>query len=311
MRIAFAGTPEFAKVQLEALLSTSHEVVVVYTQPDRHSGRGQHLHMSPVKTLAMSHGIPVEQPASLKSSQAEETFASYGVDLMIVVAYGLILPRFYLGCPRLGCVNVHASLLPRWRGASPIQHAILAADEESGITLMKMDEGLDTGDILTQVNCPILPTDTSKDLHDKLAKIGAQLLKNDLASILNRTPILQDPAFVTYAPKISKEQAHCDFQQPAVEIEQRIRAFQPWPILHATLENQLVRIWEAKVVPLSTHAQPGTIVEHTDEGIIVATKDKGLLITKAQLPNKNILAMSEILKSRQTLFAKGNQFQPL
>lgn len=308
MRILFAGTPHFAEVQLQALLDSAHEIVAVYTQPDKPSGRGQHLAASPVKQLAIARGIPVEQPISLKSAEAELTFKSYSPDVMIVAAYGLILPRFFLEHPRYGCINVHASLLPRWRGASPIQQAILAGDSETGITLMKMDEGLDTGGILTQASCPILATDTTQDLHDKLAALGAHLLQTELDRVVEKTPLPQDPQCVTHAPKILKEQAICHWSEPAIDIERRIRAFQPWPILHTSLDNQLIRLWQASVVPVSDHAAPGTILAQSEKGLLVATGDQGLLITMAQLPGKKVLPMGEILKSRHTLFALGRRF---
>jgi methionyl-tRNA formyltransferase len=308
MRIIFAGTPHFAEIQLQALLGGPHQIVAVYTQPDKPSGRGQHLSASPVKQCAIAHGIPVEQPISLKSTEAESIFAGYASDVMIVAAYGLILPRFFLEYPRYGCINVHASLLPRWRGASPIQQAILAGDSETGITLMKMDEGLDTGGILTQVACPLLLTETAEDLHNKLATLGAYALKTTLDSIVEKVPVPQDPKQVAHAPKILKEQALCNWRLSAVEIERGIRAFQPWPIMHATLDDQLVRLWQATVMPVSSSEVPGTILEQSEKGLLVATGDQGLLITQAQLPGKKILPMAEILKSRQTFFAVGRRF---
>lgn len=308
MRIIFAGTPDFAKAQLQALLETSHEIVAVYTQPDKPSGRGQHLSISPVKQLASAHGIAIEQPITLKSAEAESIFLNYAPDLMLVAAYGLILPRFFLEYPRYGCINVHASLLPRWRGASPIQQAILAGDHETGITLMKMDEGLDTGGILSQARCCILPTDTSESLHNKLAELGAHLLKTALDNVVGTLATPQDANQVTHAPKILKNQAICDWHLSAVEIERRIRAFQPWPIIYSTLDNQLVRLWEASVVSTTTSAVPGTILAQSEKGLLVATADQALLITQAQLPGKKVLPMGEILKSRYALFAVGQCF---
>lgn len=308
MRIIFAGTPHFAAVQLQALLDLSHKIVAVYTQPDKPSGRGQHLTKSPVKQLAIVHEIPVEQPISLKSPEAESTFVDYAPDVMIVAAYGLILPRFFLEYPRYGCINVHASLLPRWRGASPIQQAILAGDNETGITLMKMDEGLDTGGILAQITCPLLGTETSQDLHDKLATLGAHTLKTMLDSIAGNLPTPQDPKQVTHAPKISKEQALCNWHLSAIEIERGIRAFQPWPIMHTILDNQLIRLWQAIVISVPSSKAPGTILEQSEKGLLIATGNQSLLITHAQLPGKKMLPMGEILKSRHSLFAVGRCF---
>lgn len=309
MRIAFAGTPVFAEIQLNALLNSPHDVVVVYTQPDKHSGRGQHLTPSPVKSLATLRGIPVEQPATLKSAEAHDIFARYQVDVMIVAAYGLILPESFLALPRFGCINVHASLLPRWRGASPIQQAILAGDAETGVTLMKMDAGLDTGGILAKAACPVLATDTSQDLHDRLARLGATLLSETLDTIVHEEPVPQDPSLATHAPKITKEEAICKWHLSAIMIERQIRAFHPWPILHTTMDDQMLRLWNARVVPLPSSATPGTIVAHTPEGIIIATSQDGLLLTHAQLPNKKVLPVTEILKSRHELLAVGRCFQ--
>lgn len=309
MRIAFAGTPVFAEIQLQALLDSAHDIVVVFTQPDKPSGRGQHLAHSPVKSLANLCGISVEQPLTLKTPQGQASLECYQPDLLVVAAYGLLLPPEVLAIPRYGCINVHASLLPRWRGASPIQQAILAGDPETGITLMKMDEGLDTGGILAQASCPILATDTSQDLHDRLARLGATLLKERLDECIEKTPLPQDASLATHAPKITKEQAICDWTQPASLIERQIRAFCPWPILHTTIGEDPLRMWNAKVVPLSTPAAPGTIVDHTPEGIIVATGQDGLLLTHAQLPNKKVLPLTEILKSRHALFAINQRFK--
>lgn len=309
MRIAFAGTPVFAEFQLQALLDTDHDIVVVYTQSDKPSGRGQHLIPSPVKSLATICNIPVEQPTTLKTSEAQTTLKDYQPDVMIVAAYGLLLPPDVLAIPRYGCINVHASLLPRWRGASPIQQAILAGDTETGITLMKMDEGLDTGGILAQAICPILATDTSQDLHDRLARLGTTLLMTSLDECIEKTPLPQDNNLATHAPKITKELAVCDWKKPASLIERQIRAFCPWPILHTVIGENPLRLWHANVVPLTAQAAPGTIVAHTPEGIVVATGHDGLLLTHAQLPNKKVLPLTEILKSRHALFAVNQQFQ--
>lgn len=308
MRIAFAGTPEFANTQLQALLKNGFNIVAVYTQPDKPVGRGQHVMPSPVKTTALEHHLPIEQPTTLKSDLALERFSHYQIDVMIVAAYGLLLPKAFLEHPRYGCINVHASLLPRWRGASPIQQAILAGDATTGITLMKMDEGLDTGGILAQKSCSVTSDDTTATLHDKLASLGATLLVDKLNSIVHQPPAPQDNHLATHAPKISKEQSQCDWNQSAIDIQRQIRAFNPWPILKTLISTEIIRLWEAHVVPLSTPALPGTIVAIHDDGIVVATQQDGLLITKAQLPNKKVLPMKDILHAKQHLFAIGQRF---
>lgn len=308
MRIAFAGTPAFAEKQLVNLLKNNFDVCVVYTQPDKPAGRGQHATMSPVKQLALQYHIPVEQPFTLRNPDAHTILARYQPEIMIVAAYGLLLPRAFLNVPPLGCVNVHASLLPRWRGASPIQQTILAGDSVTGVTLMQMDEGLDTGSILLQAQCDILSTDTTQILYDRLATLGAECLVDMLHRITPPIPRPQDPALATYAPKITKAMAECRWEQPALEIERQIRAFQPWPILHTRLGGQSLRLWEARVVPLTESALPGTILAHERDGIIVATAEQGLLITRAQLPSKTVLPMGEILKSKHTIFAVGARF---
>lgn len=306
MKIAFAGTPLFAQIQLQALLEAHQQVVVVYTQPDKPTGRGQTLQPSPVKTLALAANIPLEQPSSLTSVNAAQTLADYSVDVMIVAAYGLLLPPTILSIPHLGCINIHASLLPRWRGASPIQQAILAGDQQTGITLMQMAKGLDTGAILAQRSCAIEPSDTAQSLHDKLGSLGAQLLLDKLPTFpLPSTP--QDENQATYASKITKADGQINWQKPASLIERQIRAYQPWPIAYSFIDNQLLRIWQAKIVPLK-NTSPGTIVEHSAQGIVVATGEEGLLIHCAQLAGKKPLAFSEILKGHGQLFSINQRF---
>lgn len=309
MRIAFAGTPIFAEIQLQALLNTAHEVVVVYTQPDRPAGRGQQQHATPVKILAQNNQIPVVQPTTLKSPDSAALLASYRPEILIVAAYGLLLPKEILTIPALGCINVHASLLPRWRGASPIQAAILAGDEETGITLMQMDLGLDTGNMLAKVACPIHQHDTAGSLHDKLALLGAKLLVDNLDNIDKLQPHPQEESLATHAGKISKEQAHLKWDLSAAEIDRTIRAFNPWPIAYSFLEEQTLRIWQAEPIELPKPGSPGTIVAHHERGIIVATGNQGLLLTKGQLPGKKCLSFSDMLHARQTLFAIGQRLQ--
>lgn len=312
MRIVFAGTPTFAEIQLDALLQSKHKIVAVYTQPDKPAGRGQHLQMSPVKILAQKHHIPVEQPVSLKSQDAFSTLQQYQPDVMIVAAYGLLLPQSILTLPRFGCINVHASLLPRWRGASPIQQAILAGDQETGITLMQMDVGLDTGDILAQKSCTITQHDTSETLHDKLAILGAELLIEKLEKITHSPqPRKQNESNIlaTHAGKITKEQGRIDWTSSAKEIDQKIRAFNPWPVAFSHIDGTLIRIWKAFALPGTVlDKPPGNIIDHTP-GMLVATSDGLLCIEQAQLPGKKVMAISEILKGHSEQFAIGKQFE--
>ena len=232
LKIIFAGTPDFAASALSALIESEHDVVAVYTQPDRPAGRGRKLRASPVKELALKHDIPVLQPEKLKDAETHDVLRSFNADVMIVAAYGLILPQAVLDIPRLGCLNIHASLLPRWRGAAPIQRAIAAGDKESGITIMQMDAGLDTGDILLLSHCPINDNDNGGDLHDRLAEMGASSILEALKDIEsgNTKPIKQDDALATYAHKLDKKEAIINWKDSAENIERLIRAFNPWPV---------------------------------------------------------------------------------
>ncbi len=311
MRVVFAGTPEFAAIQLKALLDAHINVVGVYTQPDKPAGRGQHLHPSPVKELALLHKLPVLQPATLKTEDGSAILGNFEPDLMVVAAYGLLLPKAILQTPRFGCINVHASLLPRWRGASPIQQAILAGDKETGVTLMQMDEGLDTGDMLAKASYFIKQDETTASLHDALALIGAKLLADNLKefTLSHQWPQKQpqNPALATHAGKIKKEQGKIDWHQEAKIIDRLIRAFNPWPVAYTTLNNEIIRIWQASLVENSSTAPPGTIIEHEAKGILVATSCGTLLITQAQLPGKKRMPFSELLKGHHDLFALGNR----
>lgn len=310
MKIVFAGTPVFAQIQLQALINAKHDIVAVYTQPDKPAGRGQHMHASPVKELALQHQIPVEQPTSLKTFDAQATLAGYKADVMIVAAYGLILPKAILALPQWGCINVHASLLPRWRGASPIQQAILSGDLQTGITLMRMDVGLDTGDILAQKACAITPVETTGSLHDKLAMLGAEFLVEQLDNITKSPhPIAQDPQKVTHASKITKEQALIDWFTPGEEIERKIRAFNPWPIAYTMIDSQILRIWQAQLIQVGDfhHFPPGQIIDHAPTGLVVTTKSYPLLLTTGQLPGKKPMPLHEIINGHHELFAVGKK----
>jgi methionyl-tRNA formyltransferase len=269
LRIIFAGTPDFAARHLDALLSSGHQVVGVFTQPDRPAGRGKKLMPSPVKVLAEEHGLPVFQPASLRPQENQQLVADLNADVMVVVAYGLILPKAVLDMPRLGCINVHGSLLPRWRGAAPIQRSLWAGDADTGVTIMQMDVGLDTGDMLYKLSCPITDEDTSATLYDKLAELGPKGLIDTLQQLAdNRVqPEVQDEALVTYAEKLSKEEARLDWSLPAAQLERCIRAFNPWPMSWLEIDGQPVKVWQASVIAGPVNAAPGTIVEANKQGI--------------------------------------------
>lgn len=306
MKIIFAGTPEFAVPALQALIDSDHDIIGVYTQPDRPSGRGQHCHPSVVKILALKHDIPVFQPKTLRDSQAQQELINLQADIMIVAAYGLILPKIILESPKYGCMNIHASLLPRWRGAAPIHRAILAGDTETGITIMQMAEGLDTGNMLTKTICPIEPYDTTKTLHDKLAHMGAISLIAALNNIQSIKPEIQDEHLATYASKISKTEANLDWQQSAELLNRSIRAFYP---AYSYIDHQLVKIWEAAFSPQSREEElSGTILQTHSESIDVQTGDGILSLKKLQLAGGKVLSAKEMLNSRGNLFKKGNRF---
>lgn len=310
LKVIFAGTPDFAAQHLHALLDAGINVVAVYTQPDRPAGRGKQLTASPVKLLAQQHQVPVFQPHSLKEAAAQEQLAALQADLMIVVAYGLLLPTAVLEAPRLGCINVHGSLLPRWRGAAPIQRAIWAGDEQTGITIMQMDEELDTGDMLFKLACPIEPDDTSASLYDKLAKLGPEGLLTTLDKLAQGQlqPEKQQDALANYARKLSKEEALIDWQLPAVQLERCIRAFNPWPFSYLVIQEQNVKIWQAQVLAESHTAIPGTVLRTGKEGIDVATAEGVLRLLRLQPPGKKPMLAHELLNSRQDWFVPG---QPL
>lgn len=298
LKIIFAGTPEFSVKTLQALLKSHHQVIAVYTQPDRPAGRGRQLTASPVKQVAEQHRIPVYQPLTLRDATEQQRLADLGADLMVVVAYGLILPMPVLQAPRFGCINVHASLLPRWRGAAPIQRAIEAGDCETGVTIMQMDKGLDTGDMLYKVACPIVSSDTSATLHDRLAEMGAEALVTTLNDLDNFPPEKQDETKATYAQKISKEEAVLSFTQTAVELDRKIRAFNPWPVATVRCEGEVIRVWQTTVLPDMLVQQPGTIVKVSTEGLDVATENGILRIQKIQFPGGKVLSVGDVINAR-------------
>ena len=299
LRILFAGTPEFSVPPLRALLGSGHSVVGVYTQPDRPAGRGRQLAVSPVKVVALQHGIPVHQPVNFKAAEDLAVLEAIAADLMVVVAYGLLLPQRVLDAPRLGCVNIHASLLPRWRGAAPIQRAVLAGDAETGITIMQMEAGLDTGPMLHVRRLPIAPDETGGSLHDKLSVLGAEALLEALPAIEAGTvvPRAQDDAASTYAKKLQKAEALIDWAGTARAIERQVRAFNPWPVAETCLDGETLRIWRARAVE-GQGGQPGTVVAATRDGIDVATADGWLRILELQPPGRRVMAARDYLNAR-------------
>lgn len=309
LRIIFAGTPDFAARHLDALLTSGHQIVGVFTQPDRPAGRGKKLMPSPVKVLAEQHSLPVFQPASLRPEENQKLVAELQADVMVVVAYGLILPKAVLDMPRLGCINVHGSLLPRWRGAAPIQRALWAGDSETGVTIMQMDVGLDTGDMLYKLSCPITEDDTSATLYDKLAELGPQGLIETLQQLADRSirAEVQDETHVTYAEKLSKEEARMDWSLSAAQLERCIRAFNPWPMSWMMIEDQPVKIWKASVIPGQPQAEPGTILAASKQGIEVATAEGILNLEILQPAGKKAMSAQDLLNSRRDWFTPGNR----
>jgi methionyl-tRNA formyltransferase len=309
LKIIFAGTPDFAEVILEALLHSTHEIVAVLTQPDRQSGRGLKLTQSPVKQLAATYQLPIYQPSTLKNGDMLDTLQALDADVMVVAAYGLLLPSTVLSTPHLGCINVHPSLLPRWRGAAPIQRTLFAGDKESGVTIMQMEVGLDTGPILMQRTLPLSQEETAETLHDKLAKLGAQLLLETLSQLETITPVPQDTSLATYAEKISKEEALIDWHHSAQELEQMIRAFNPWPVAYTTWQEKNLRIWQAQALAQSTKETPlRTIVAAGPEGIDIATADGVLRLLKMQQPGGKVILAADFYNAHRKDLIVGKHF---
>ncbi|KLN98303.1 methionyl-tRNA formyltransferase [Moellerella wisconsensis] len=309
LNIIFAGTPDFAARHLAALLKTHHNVVGVLTRQDKPAGRGKKLTPSPVKLLAEENAIPVFQPTSLRNDESQQWVADQNPDIMIVVAYGMILPEAILNLPRLGCLNVHGSLLPRWRGAAPIQRSIWAGDAQTGVTIMQMDIGLDTGDMLHKAILPISAQDTSASLYEKLAEIGPNALIETLNLITSgqAIPEKQDDKFANYAEKLSKDEARIDWALPAEQIERCIRAFNPWPISYFEVDEQLIKVWQAEVIN-EPHNQPvGTILRADKKGICIATGDGQLNILQLQPPGKKPMHAQDLLNSRRGSFIPGQK----
>ncbi len=296
MRIAFAGTPEFAAVALEAMLAAGHDVRLVLTQPDRPAGRGQKVLASPVKQLAAKHGIAVHQPERLRDPATHVPLIEAAVDVLVVAAYGLILPQAVLDIPRRGCINIHASLLPRWRGAAPIQRAIEAGDPETGVTIMRMEAGLDTGPMLLKEALPIAADDSAATLHDKLAAQGGRLIVAALARLDSLAPEAQPEAGVTYANKIDKREAAIDWSQPAAVIERRIRAFDPFPGSLSSLRGETLKLWQATMVAAGGSGAAGTVLDVGAAGIVVACGEGALRLTELQKPGGRRIGAADFLR---------------
>jgi methionyl-tRNA formyltransferase len=317
LRLGFAGTPEFAVPALDAL-ADSQRICAVFTQPDRPAGRGQPLHSSPVKNRALERGLAVHQPASFKSPEALEILRSLDIDALVVVAYGLILAPAALSIPRFGCINIHASLLPRWRGAAPIQRALLAGDAKTGVTIMRMAAGLDTGPMLAVRSIDIGAHDTAKTLHDRLARLGAELIGETLEALCASgvTEVPQPAEGITYASKIDKAEALIDWQQDAMQISRRVRAFNPWPVAETRFNGAQLRIWEAEMLdppipqPHTPHVDtvPGTVLAATHEGIDVACRRGVLRILRLQLAGRKPLIAQEFIQGQRL---DGARFAPV
>lgn len=311
LNIIFAGTPDFAATHLQALLNSEHRVIAVYTQPDKPAGRGKKLQASPVKQLAEAHGIPVFQPKSLRTAEAQAELAALNTDVMVVVAYGLILPQAVLDAPRLGCLNVHGSILPRWRGAAPIQRAIWAGDAESGVTIMQMNAGLDTGDMLHKVSTPISPLETSASLYAKLAELAPPALLEVLDNLESGkyAPEKQDESLANYAEKLSKDEAQLDWQLSAAQLERNIRAFNPAPVAYLNLNvngtEERLKVYQAEVLP--HQAKPaGTVLAVEKNGIQIATADGVLNLTQLQPAGKKPMSVQDFLNGRAEWFQVGS-----
>lgn len=300
-RIIFAGTPEFSVAPLQALLDSEHQVVGVYTQPDRPAGRGRKLTPSPVKQLALSHNLPVFQPDSLKPAETQAELAALNPDIMVVVAYGLILPQVILDTPKLGCLNIHASLLPRWRGAAPIQRAIEMGDSATGITIMQMDAGLDTGAMLYKTAIDIQPTDTAQSLHDRLSPLGAHALLETLSRLNQLKPEAQSDHQACYAAKLTKAEALIDWSQSAAQIVRRIHAFNPWPMAFTHFDGQPLRILKAEALEGPRHQNPGEMILLEKLGVDVMAGEGLVRITQLQPAGKKPMSAYDFCQSRDVI----------
>jgi len=308
LRIVFAGTPAFALPGLRACLDSGTHVCAIYTQPDRPAGRGRALSPSPVKRAAIAAGIPVEQPSTLKDADAQQRLRGYAPDLLIVIAYGLILPKAVLAIPHRACWNVHASLLPRWRGAAPIQRAIMSGDGETGVCLMRMQAGLDSGPVLLERRTPVKRDDTAGSLHDRLAELGAEVLREGLRRTMRGESLIETPQSatdITYAHKLEKAEARLDFNASAMTLERKVRAFDPWPVAEAEIAGERVRVWSAEAresgIRNRDSAKPGDIVGASKNGIDIACGEGVLRILKLQRAGGRVIAAADYLNARPSL----------
>lgn len=302
LNIIFAGTPDFAAVSLQSLIASRHNVIAVYTQPDRPAGRGQKVQASAVKKIAQKEKIPIFQPKKLGADEIAQ-YSNLNSDVMVVSAYGLLLPKELLTIPKYGCINIHASLLPKWRGAAPIQRAIIAGDKQTGITIMQITEELDAGPILLQSKCDIHPSDTGKKLHDRLANLSSQEIIYAL-DCLQRNELVskeQDAAQATYAKKLTKKEANINWQESAIEIERKIRAYNTWPVAYSYFQGQRVRIWEAKPSEMQCNKIPGTVISATNEGVEVCTGKGVLSLTLLQLSGGKIISAQDFKNAHETV----------
>ena len=299
LKVIFAGTPEFSVAPLRSLIESQHEVIAVYTQPDRPAGRGRNLKPSPVKQMAVDHAIPVFQPANFKDEADLSALEALKADVMIVVAYGLILPQRVLDAPRYGCLNIHASLLPRWRGAAPIQRAIQAGDKQTGITIMQMEAGLDTGPMLYKEVITIGESETGGQLHDRLAPLGAQALMKALALLAadQFEPEIQDDSLANYAHKLEKSEAKIDWARPASELERMVRAFNPWPVAYTSLGDKTLRVWQATSLDQRAEGPAGTVMATSAAGIDVSTGEGVLRISELQPQGKRAMSARDFLNA--------------
>ncbi len=309
LKIIFAGTPEFGLPCLDALSQENIHIQAIYTQPDRPAGRGRELQTSPIKDWGLLHNIPIYQPQNFKTPEAIATIKALEPDLIIVIAYGLILPKQVLEIPKFGCINVHASILPRWRGASPIQHAILYGDEKTGVSIMQMDVGMDTGDYYEIATLAIDKNDNAKTLHDKLANLSIKPLMETVQKIAQHEKIIatkQDNTLATYAPKITKDDAAINWQQAAINIEYQIRAFNPWPLAFTNVNDTRFQVLEAKAIKSHANAKPGEVLEISKHGITVNTLKDALLITTIKFPGKNAISIADYMNSHNRLIQIGS-----
>ncbi len=295
LAVAFAGTPDFALPAIDAVAASRHRLVVVYTQPDRPAGRGRKLAASPVRQRARALGLPVEQPQSLRDPDAQSGLARYAPDVMLVVAYGLLLPQPVLDTPRLGCLNIHGSLLPRWRGAAPVARAIEAGDARTGVCIMRMEAGLDTGPVLRCTETAIGPRENAGELQARLAVTGAALAMEALDAIAAGSIVAtaQDETHATYARKLEKSEARLDWRESALVLERRVRAFNPWPVAEAVFDGGQIRIFDAQAVATDSGAAPGAILSADSSGIVVKTGDQALVLLRVQLPGRRVISAAE------------------